>query len=215
MVGGVSTVADNALHSCLLLVERKDITDQLALGCGSIVSRNRILTAAHVVRRATGVQAGFYQRRMVAGQMRRANSLYVQPYQRFNHQLLQYDLAMVVFAPYTFPIGNIIEIAPAIPTNGVAFVAGYGFQSASSNTPSLLPLLAPLTISAECSGMVNATKSHFCAIANQPAVLCPGDNGAGLYTVIGNNVKLVNIRLFVLLVFDKYCIYLRLVLLQF
>lgn len=44
-------VTTDAPHSCILLVFREDLGDgQAALGGGSIVSRNRIVTAAHVIR---------------------------------------------------------------------------------------------------------------------------------------------------------------------
>lgn len=192
MIGGVTTVAENAFHAALLLVERKDLHDRMALGCGSIVSRSRILTAAHVVRGATSVQAMYYQRRFTPEQARHVQSIYVQPFQRFVFQTLENDLAVVVFAPYTFPSANVIPIAADYPTGGAAFVAGYGFQTSSSTAPSMVPLLGPLTVRTVCSNAVNSTESHFCAVANHPAVLCPGDNGAGLYTGTGNNLILVN-----------------------
>lgn len=193
MVGGGAEVAEDALHSCLLLVIRADLEPEnmVALGCGSIVSRRRILTAAHVVVNATSVQAGFYNRRMVAANLRRVDSTYIQPIQSFESVTFQNDLAVIQFAANSFPVSNVIPIAIATPTSGEAFLAGYGFINATSEEPNLLPLLAPHTVLAACSETVNGTETHFCAQATAPAVVCPGDNGAGLYTGTGRDVELV------------------------
>lgn len=192
-VGGVDTVAENALHACILLVERPDLTDQFALGGGTIVSRRRIITAAHVVRDAIQVQAGYYRNRVAEGRLYRADSTYVQPIQLFKSDTLDFDIAVVIFPENSFPIGNIIAIAPATPTSGEHFVAGYGFRSASDTVPSLLPILAPLSVAAECTEALNASESHFCAVTTDPAVLCPGDSGAGLYNDAGLVCYLQNI----------------------
>lgn len=193
MVGGNAVVAEHAFHACLLLVERKDIGEQVALGCGSIVTRSRILTAAHVVRGATGVQAGFYQRRVTPDQLRRVVALYVQPFQGHNSQTLENDLAIIVFTEYTFPSANVIRIAGSFHTTGPAYVAGYGFENAWSNSPSMLPLLASLTVNGVCSKALHATQSHFCAVANKVIVLCPGDNGVGLFKGTGRDMRLVSL----------------------
>lgn len=192
-VGGVETVAENALHACILLVQREDLIDQFAMGGGSIVSRRQIITAAHVVRRATSVQAGYYRNRVAADRFFRADSIYVQPIQLFVDGALDFDLAIVIFAANSFPLANVIPIAARTPTTGDAFVAGYGFQNAAAVEPSLLPLLAPLTVAAACTDAVNATESHFCATTVTPAVLCLGDNGAGIYRVVENRNELVRI----------------------
>lgn len=195
-VGGGSEIAENALHACLLLVVREDLEpeNKVALGCGSIVSRSRIITAAHVVEDATVVQAGYYNRRIVAANLRRADSIYVQPIRGFDILTFESDLAIVVFEENSFPIGNVIPIAAATPTAGEAFLAGYGFQNATAEEPSLLPLLAPHTVLAECPEAINGTETHFCAAATAPAVIFPGDNGAGLYTGTGRDLQLVSCK---------------------
>lgn len=191
-VAGAPTVAENALHACLLLIERNDLNNQLAMGSGSIVSRSRILTAAHVVRGATGVQAGYYLRWVTLTQLRRADSIYVQPMHTFNSQSFEDDLALVIFPHNSFPMDNVIPIALNAPTASASvFVAGYGFDSATSITPLMVPLLASLTMSIGCTDAVAATGSHFCALVNNPAALWPGDNGAGLYTDNGIYLELV------------------------
>lgn len=179
------------LHACILLVERADLTDQVALGCGSIVSTNRVLTAAHVVREATGVQAGFYQREIAQGLIRRADSTYVQPIQLFNDRTLHFDLAIVQFPDNSFHARNVIPIAGLTPVSGELRLAGYGFESPTATMPTLLPLLALLTVAEECTEARNATESHFCAVTTEPTVLCPGDNGAGIYTGSGATKELV------------------------
>lgn len=50
--GGIPGTVENAPHACLLLVSRADLeADGVAFGSGSIISQNRVITAAHVVRR--------------------------------------------------------------------------------------------------------------------------------------------------------------------
>lgn len=179
----------------MLLIERADLapSDQLALGSGSIVSRSRVLTAAHVVRGATGVMAGFYRWFVEPGQIQRADAIYVQPIKIFEDPSLENDLAIVIFNNNVFPALNVIRIAGTTPTAGAAFVAGYGFVSPTSTDASLVPLLAPLTVAAACSEDVAATPSHFCAATDAPAILCPGDNGAGIFVDNGSGVELVSI----------------------
>lgn len=193
-VGGVETVAEDALHAAILLVEREDLVGQFALGCGSIVSRDRIITAAHVVRDAILVHAGYYRNRVAEDRFFSADSVYVQPIQHFVDESLDFDIAIIIFPTNSFPSANVITIAAAAPTSGAAFVAGYGFQDPKATEPSLLPLLATLTVSSECTESLNATESHFCAITDPPAVLCPGDGGAGLYTGSGSAKLLVSTK---------------------
>lgn len=191
-VGGGAAVAEDALHACILLVERPDLTNQYALGGGTIVSRSRVITAAHVVRGATSVRAGFYRNVIEEERFTSAVSTYVQPIQHFVDETLDFDIAVVQFAENTFPVRNVISIGGPTPTSGQAFVAGYGFESPTADEPSLVPLLAPLTVAAQCTEARKATTSHFCASTVGTAVLCPGDSGAGIYVVTDNVKRLVS-----------------------
>lgn len=48
--GGGAIQATNAAHACLILVRKPELNEINAyLGGGSIVSRNRVLTSAHLV----------------------------------------------------------------------------------------------------------------------------------------------------------------------
>lgn len=191
-MGGNAVVAETSFHSCLLMVNRHDFGNTLFAGTGSIVTRSRVITAGHVVRAASSVQAVFYQRRVSPEQLRRADSVYIQTFQSFNSQTLENDIAVIVFPNYSFTYGNIIRISAITPNFGEAFVAGYGFKDPLSTSPSLVPLMAPHTITSRCTSEVPATGTHFCAVASNASVLCPGDNGAGICTGSGSSKKLVS-----------------------
>lgn len=192
-IGGPATQAVDALHAVLVLVEREDITEgNIAIGSGSIVTRNKVLTCAHVVRAATGVSVGFYNARFESIRFRLSKAEYWLPLQGFNSQTFENDLAVLFFPTNSFPAANVIPVAITQPETGsAAFLASYGFTSPESKAPTQFPLLAAHTV-ATCTDIIKATPSHFCAGATAPAVVCPGDNGGGLYFGDGPARRLVS-----------------------
>lgn len=193
-IGGPATPATDAFHSVLIFVKRPDTTDnRVAFGCGSIVSRNIVLTAAHVVRAATEVTVGFYNTRFEANRFRRPTAEYWLPLQGYNSTTFLNDLAVIFFPTNTFPTANVIQVGLTQPAAGIAAtLASYGFTTPGSTSPNQFPLLAANTI-ATCTTILSHTPSHFCAGATAPAVVCPGDNGAGLYTGVGPARRLVSL----------------------
>lgn len=190
--GGAAATADD-IHACMLLVQRADIgVGQAAMGGGSIVARNRVLTAAHVIRDATSVQVGFFNGLIQANRFRRADSSYSQPIQSFVVETFANDLAVLQFAGNVFPLANVITIAPARPTGSVN-LASFGFTLPNSLVPSQLPQVSVLTVADTCVATLKATTTHFCATATLTSVVCPGDNGSGLYTGTGAARRLVGV----------------------
>lgn len=192
-IGGPATPAVNDFHAVLVLVEREDIAEgSIAIGGGTIVSRNRAVTAAHVIRAATNCSVGFYNTRFEPNRFRRSFADYWLPLQGFNTTDFQNDLAVLFFPDNTFPTANVLPVAISFPAIGAnAFVASYGFTTPTSTTPNQFPLLAAHTV-ATCTDIIPATLSHFCAGATAPAVVCPGDNGSGIYIGEGDRRRLVS-----------------------
>lgn len=191
-IAGGSPATDNERHAVILLVQRPDIgDDQAALGGGSIVSRNRVLTAAHVVNGMTSVQVGFFNGAVQANRFRRADASYTQPIRSFDVKTFANDVAVLQFATNVFPQANVIAIGTALPTGPVE-LASFGFTMPGSLVPTQIPNTAQLTIS-ECTSVVNHTASHFCALSQGTYVICGGDNGSGLYAGEGATRQLVGI----------------------
>lgn len=184
-----------------MLVTRPDIEEGLAgLGGGTIVTRNRVLTAAHVVRAADSVTVGFYSTSFEASRFRTASAEYFLPLQGYAIPTFLNDLAVLSFADNTFPAANVIPVAISLPSVGsAATLASYGFTTATSETPNQFPLLAEHTIDTCTATAVAFTPSHFCAGAPAPAVVCPGDNGSGLFIGEGASKRLVGSQLNVFL----------------
>lgn len=185
--------AAGALHACALLAIIDATKPSVGrLGGGTIVTRNRVLTAAHVVEGAASVRAWFYITDIaVPGNKRRTDSLWVQTMAGYDPDTRQNDLAVVLFKTNIFPLLNVIVVTKELaPTTGAAFLAGFGFTSAESTLPNTIPLLANHTVQA-CAAPILAqrTPTHLCALATAPAVVCPGDNGSGLYTTNSTNVN--------------------------
>lgn len=178
------------------MVERADIPEgSIAFGGATIVTRNRALTAAHVVRGATGVSVGFYNTRFEANRFRRIVADYWLPQQGFNSTDFLNDLAVLFFPDNSFPAANVLPVAISAPAPGsLASLASYGFTSPDSTSPNQFPLLAEQTI-ATCTAAVKVTATHFCAAAAAPIIVCPGANGGGLYTGSGASKRLVSISI--------------------
>lgn len=188
--GQPATAAE--LHACILLIRRNNIANgQAAMGSGSIVSRNRVLTAAHVITGATAVTVGFYSGRMQINRFRRANATYAQPMQSFDVVTFANDLAVLQFDTNVFPALNVIAIGSAAAT-GTTFVASYGFTGPNSLEPSQIPNVAEQRVG-PCDGTLETTPEHFCATAQGTTVVCLGANGAGLYAGAGADRRLVGV----------------------
>lgn len=181
-VGGEAVQA-NVLHAVLVIVIREDHDEgRGAIGGGVIVTRNRVITAAHVVVDYQEVQVGFYQNSVVAANFRRADPSFVQTMTGFDPVTLFNDIAVLQFRGTPFPAANVIALTSVALPTGDASLASYGFTSPLDTQPSRLPLLAEHTV-ATCIAELNVTESHFCALASGVAYVCPGDNGSGLYSV--------------------------------
>lgn len=193
-VGGGTRATITEMHACMLLITRDDIgADEVAFGAGSIVSRNRVLTAAHVVRDANIVHVGYFAGAMQENRFRRADSSYSQPIQSFNVETFDNDVAVVQFATNVFPAANVIAIGTTTPAiEATAAIASFGFTVPNSLVPSQIPNISQQQIS-ECGATVNNTPSHFCGTAQGTSVVCFGDNGAGLYTGEGEARRLVGV----------------------
>lgn len=179
----------------MVIVVREDHEDgRGALGGGTIVSRSRVVTAAHVVRNALSVAVGFYVNTVVANNLRRADATFWQPFNTFQGATLLDDVAILQFRDNAFPAANVIPISNAaeVAVATTARLASYGFTTETGSTASRVPLLAVHTV-AKCIAALNATESHFCAIATAPSVVCHGDNGSGLYIGEGVSRRLVGV----------------------
>lgn len=194
-IGGTPVLAETSLHACMVIVVREDHEDgRGALGGGSIVSTSRVVTAAHVIRGALSVAVGFYVNSLVASNLRRADATFWQPFSSFEGATLLDDVAILQFRANSFPAANVIPISNAeeVAVSTSARLASYGFTTATGSTASRVPLLAVHTVQA-CVAALNATESHFCAIATSPSVVCNGDNGSGLYIGDGAARRLVGV----------------------
>lgn len=166
-----------------------------ALGGCSIVSRNRAITAAHVVREAISVSVGFYVGALEPRNLRRAEATFWQPFSAFDELNLLNDIAVLQFWTNAFPALNVIAISNAetVAAATAASLASYGFTGAGG-APSRTPLLAPHIVQA-CAAPLDAlvTETHICAATTAPIVVCQGDNGSGLYTGTGAAARLIGV----------------------
>lgn len=184
LIGGDAPTAETALHACMVIVVREDHEEgRGALGGGTIVTRNRVITAAHVVRDAISVTVGYYTGSIVPANLRSAEATFWQPFASFDEITLLDDVAVIQFRANTFPELNVIAITSeaTVAAATAANLASYGFTTSTGESPSQVPLLAAHTVEAECAEALNATESHICAIATAPTVVCKGDNGSGLF----------------------------------
>lgn len=193
-IAGGEAATDAERHAVMLLVQRADTgAGRAAMGGGSIVSRNRVLTAAHVVNGMISVQVGFFNGAVRENRFRRADATYTQPIRSFDVSTFANDVAVLQFATNVFPLANVIAISAAAPAvSDAAALASFGFTAPGSLVPVQIPNVSRQTI-ATCTTVVNATASHFCALATGTSVVCGGDNGSGLYTGDGAARRLVGI----------------------
>lgn len=193
-IGGNAPDA-TVLHAVLVIVIRDDHDDGIgAIGGGSIVTPNRVLTAAHVVVDYSAVQVGFYVNAVLPANLRRVDPSFVQPMPGFDPATLENDICVLQFHGNPFPVGNVIPLTNLATPTGNAALASYGFTTPTDRRPRLPPLLAPHTIATECDEVLKATETHVCALATGPGFVCPGDNGSGLYTT-GETPALVSSNL--------------------
>lgn len=196
-IGGGAADAVGAFHACMVIVVRDDHEDgRGALGGGSIVSRNRVLTAAHVVRDALSIAVGFYVTDLTERNLRRGDATFWQKFSSFDPVTLLDDIAVLTFRANAFPQANVIPISnAAAPAVGAATsLASYGFTQPDGTTGSRRPLLAPHLVQACVAPLLEVkTDTHFCALSTAPAIVCTGDNGSGLYTGTGATARLVGV----------------------
>lgn len=193
MGGGASppTVVPDALHA-VMLIALEETTDTFGrLGGGSIVSRNRVLTTAALVADAKDVRMWFYITDLTAANRRQARQEWIQPNNRFDSKTLLNDIAVITFKADVFPELNVIKLAKAATAADTeATLLGYGFDTADAVGAQREPLVSAHKVIAECPTTIGASASHLCATATTN-VVCPGDQGSGLYTGTGVNRRLV------------------------
>lgn len=182
---------EDALHS-VLLVALELATDSFGkLGGGSIVSQNRIITCAALVDKAEDVRIWFYRNDLTAENRLQSRQIWIQPNNRFEAITLLNDIAVITFKDIFFPTNIIKLVLENAPPATDALVVSYGFISSDSTTALSIPVASAHTIDGECLAALNATTTHFCATATQ-YVLCPGDQGSGIFTGTGINRRLVS-----------------------
>ncbi|KAJ6636865.1 Chymotrypsin-1 [Pseudolycoriella hygida] len=190
--------AEDAPHACMVLVLRPDLanTNTAVLGSGSIVSARHVLTAAHVVQgRDNTFQINF----MVGPSRRSYNSNFALIHENYDQKNFANDIALIFIQDgNTFPVNIIIPISTEVLQTGVeCTVCGYGFTSVLTiGFASEYPHAASQRIANGCQfDNIEAAPSHVCAIdemSNPQGIVCPGDNGAGLYTTTITNGTAVN-----------------------
>lgn len=188
-IGG-GEAAELAPHACMVLVHRQSLegTNTAALGGGSIISTRHVLTAAHlvqgqVIRYQIGYILGGTSRRLVEATFRLIH-------EEYDNTDFSNDIALIFLqGTATFPLTNVIAITPdeAAPTAGTALTTvGFGFTAANSTGASSDPYAAAQQVADGCTfDAFELTATHFCAIDETPGTtwVCPGDNGAGAYSV--------------------------------
>lgn len=191
-------IAKGAPHACMVLVIRPELenTETAALGSGSIVSRTHVLTAAHVVQGRNNR----YRINFGSGLSRGSfESTFALTHEGFDPLNYANDLALIfIQGGRMFPPNNVIAISSEVlPTGATCTVSGHGFSSvqtigfASDNAHSATQRIANACQFDE----LKVATSHFCAIdelSTPRGIVCPGDNGAGLYTTTVINGKSVN-----------------------
>lgn len=180
----------------MVLVIRPNLenTDTAALGSGSIVSQRHVLTAAHLVQG----QNNRYRINFVSGTSRGSfESNFALIHEGYDRLSYANDLALI-FIQGTFPLKNIIAISTEVLQAGAeCTVSGHGFTSVQTiGFASINAHSATQRIANACQiDDFNITSSHFCAIDELSiprGIVCPGDNGAGLYTTTVIDGKPVN-----------------------
>jgi len=169
----------------MVLVFRPDMEEGYAvLGSGSIISRRHVLTAAHLVHG----QDNEFRINFFVGTFRRTfNSTFALIHETFDFVTFANDIALIFLqGDDLFSEKNVIPISTLNAETGTAgTVAGYGFTSAQAiGFASDNPISANQTVAYNCTFEDNfeAAKSHFCAVDSvYGSIVCPGDNGAGLY----------------------------------
>lgn len=132
-----------------------------------------------------GIQVAFYN----GNNLRRADATFAQLENDFNEDTFANDIAILQFANVnTFPLANVIRfsVTATVPTSGtVCALASFGFTAPDSTGPIQRPVQAPQSVAVACTNEdLTPTDSHFCArdaAATAAAVVCPGDNGSGLF----------------------------------
>lgn len=173
----------------MVLVIRPDLApDTAALGSGSIVSARHVLTAAHVVQ---GLNNIFRINFMVATSRRSFDSNFALIHEAYDPLTYSNDIALIFIQNgNTFPINSIIPISSEVIQSGaVCSVTGHGFTSVETiGSASIFAHTATQRIATTCQfDDLVVGPSHFCGIdemSNPRGIVCPGDNGAGLYTTI-------------------------------
>jgi len=176
--------AKDAPHVCMVLVIRPEMidTELAALGSGSIISTRHVLTAGHVVHG----QENAFRINFFHGTSRRSfESNFALIHSDYDEENYDNDIALLfIQGDQHFPESCIIAISTTYAQTGVeGTVAGYGFTSAQTIGASLNPLSAKQRVSYTCEFKeFDAAESHFCAVDEiYQGIVCPGDNGAGLY----------------------------------
>lgn len=178
-------VATNAPHVCMVLVIRPELetTDTAALGSGSIISPRHVLTAAHVVE---GQQNRFIINFVVGTSRRTFNSNFALTHSGYNATNYANDIALI-FVEGSFPLASIISISSVAVSAGTeCTVTGHGFSSVGTiGFASINAHSAKQRLANACQfDLLEVAPSHFCAIDEMTTprgIVCPGDNGAGLY----------------------------------
>lgn len=171
-------------------------TDTAALGSGSIISTRHVLTAAHVV---AGLNNIFRINYMVGTARRTFDSDFALTHEGYDPVDHANDIALI-FAPSgtLFPVNSIIPISSAVvPAGAECSVSGHGFTSVQTiGFASLVAHTASQRIANACQfDDLEVAPSHFCAldeVSTPRAIVCPGDNGAGLYTTTVTDGTAVN-----------------------
>lgn len=129
-----------------------------------------------------GIQVAFYN----GAALRRADARFAQIDNGFDIETFENDIAILQFAnAMTFPIANVIRfsIDPVVPAVGAAGVVyAFGFTTPDSTGPNQVAIEAAQTV-AICTSEDFAAlpTSHYCARDTGTSVICPGDNGSGLF----------------------------------
>lgn len=195
-------VAKNASHVCMVLVIRPELenTEKAALGTGSIISTRHVLTAAHVV---AGANNRFIINFMDGSAGRSFQSNFALIHETYNSTNYANDIALIFLqGTNTFPMKSIISISTTVPQPSlVCTVVGHGFTSVETiGFASVIAHSATQRIAINCqTDVFEAAPSHICAtdeVSNPRNIVCPGDNGAGLYitdaaTGVNSLVKLL------------------------
>ncbi|KAJ6643523.1 Serine protease filzig [Pseudolycoriella hygida] len=178
-------VATDDLHACMVLVIRPEQlgTDLATLGSGSIISTRHVLTSAHL---ASGIGNTFQINFFVLTSRRSFQSKFALVHESFDEATYVNDIALIFLQGNNFfSTLNIIRVSMANVEAGVTgTVTGYGFTSKQTmGMASLQPMSVNQTVTIACDFKnYEAATSHFCAIDQVTlGIVCPGDNGAGLY----------------------------------